>query len=240
MYLIAASLLRNGYDITITLPANDDARSYLQRCGVLQALNRIGIAIDGPVSPYNVGNARSLIEFMEIRTDLDGHENARLIDATRFRTFLGHHNVADNGASRIWMEVCSNAAEHSRAVNGSAFVVAQAYATELEIAVVDAGVGIPATLRHYDFRSDDEAIYEAVMRDDVTGRVDAAGRPVDGGLGLPDTRSAADRLYVRSGAGSVYNVTGQREEGGGLTLVRSQATHIGGTLVVATLLYPQC
>lgn len=118
-YLIATSLIRSGYNVTVVLPTNAEVRSYLQRCGILQALKRTGIAVNGPVEPYNVGNARSLIEFTEIRTDLDGHENARLVDVTCFRGFLQDHQIRDKGALRAWMEICSNAAEHSHATSGA-------------------------------------------------------------------------------------------------------------------------
>ncbi len=236
IFLIASSLIKSGYDVTVQLPQNAGALSYLRRCGILLALHDFGLDVGENIEPYNVGNAPGLIEFTPIRTDLGGHDNADLIDVTRFRQYLAHHNIHSQSAALSWMEICSNAAEFSGAAPGSAFVIAQAYATELEIAVVDAGLGIPTTLHQYGFPSDAEAIFQAVISEEVTGRVDAGGNPMYGGLGLPYVRDAADRLYVRSGSGVISNASGLRDAEG-LLLTASEGCNLAGTLVAATFCY---
>lgn len=53
---------------------------------------------------------------------------------------------------------------------------------------------------------------------------------------LPGVHATADRLYIRSGSGIVFNVSGQRD-GDGLSLVCADAVQLGGTLVAPTFIY---
>lgn len=130
------------------------------------------------------------------------------------------------------MEIASNAAEHSKASDNGAFFSAQAWRAqrrELQIVVVDDGCGIPATLRGFGYQNDCDAIRAAIESTEVSGRRDAAGNPMGGGLGLPYVADTATKMMVRSGS---CLATGYHKAGG-TRLATTAVRPVQGTLVVA-------
>lgn len=200
LYLAAAWLKKRFARVVLHRPTARHVDAYLLRCGIYQALVDEGVSIDGQVEPYNLGGAQNLIEFMAIDPD------AGRLDPNHFRARLGDvaGRLSDQRVGRVWIELCGNAAEHSGAAEThGAYYFAQWYGInddeQLQIVVVDKGVGIP---RHLDFLQldDEEVIRRACTDEAITGRRDAAGRlTCVGGYGLPEAFRLSNEFYVRSG-----------------------------------------
>jgi len=114
--------------------------------------------------------------------------------------------------------------------------MAQAYPDEasIEVAIADVGCGIRAALGEERYPSDAEAI-AAALREEVTGRRDAAGNPAEGGYGLPTVAAESDVLEIRSGSARLTsNVI--RNAQGELILKPRSVPPLDGTQVAATIL----
>ncbi|HEY6237152.1 MAG TPA: hypothetical protein VIW69_18765 [Candidatus Elarobacter sp.] len=114
-------------------------------------------------------------------------------------------------------------------------MMAQAYPArhEIEIAVADVGRGIRAALGAEAYPSHAAAVF-AAMREQVTGRRDAAGNPAEGGYGLPIVAEEAHYLAIRTGDALLDGQT-LRNERGELVLTARPVVALDGTLVVATV-----
>jgi hypothetical protein len=204
-HLIATifALLKRGYRLTVSRPRAPAVDSYLRRTDVWGLLARNGITVPEELAGFNHGAAPGLVECQEIHTSGDLEENLRRVEvlAKQLRGALGVAGL-DRKLYSLFIELASNAAEHSRSEHG-AFVMAQVYRRlpEIELSVVDVGRGIRAALYEaHGFQKDLDAV-RAALEDGITGRVDAAGRPTGaGGCGLATARYEAARLVVRSGS----------------------------------------
>jgi anti-sigma regulatory factor (Ser/Thr protein kinase) len=202
VFALTFTLRRLSRDVRIREPSAPDKRDYLRRTNFWGVLETQRFAIPADWRGYNIGRAQGLIEPSIVRTDATVRENVetsvmlfdRLRAALARAGILGRDRVAS-----VFSELSLNAAEHSHSPRG-AFVMAQAYPArhEIEIAVADVGRGIRAALGAEAYPSHAAAVF-AAMREQVTGRRDAAGNPAEGGYGLPIVAEEADYLAIRTG-----------------------------------------
>ncbi len=234
VFMLAFTLRRLRRDVRICEPVAPERRDYLRRTNFWGVLETQGFTIPADWRGYNIGRAQGLIEPSIVRTDATVRENVdtsvMLFD--RLRAALARAGISgrDRVAS-VFSELSLNAAEHSHSPRG-AFVMAQAYPArhEIEIAVADVGRGIRAALGD-EYPSHAAAVF-AAMREQVTGRRDAAGNPAEGGYGLPIVAEEAAYLAIRTGD-ALLDGRAVRDERGELVLTAQPVVPLDGTLVVA-------
>lgn len=83
------------------------------------------------------------------------------------------------------------------------------------------------------YPTDAQAIL-AALKEEVTGRRDAAGNLAEGGYGLPTVAEEADVLAIRSGD-ALLESADARNDRGELILHPIRVARLDGTLVVATV-----
>lgn len=237
-FTLCYTLAQEGYAVRIIAPTGN-AASYMRRAYFFETLAEGGIPVPQELlGGYNFAGARTLIECRRIEShqrDIEAckRQTAQLKD--QFELAIDAAGLHLRTSSTVWSELCGNAAEHSRSPLG-AFVVAQTYESrEIEIAIADVGIGIYQSLAHLGRYADDQAAILGATEYGVTGRVDAAGKPVDGGMGLWQVLGDADRVTIRSGSGIAENTSGSRDPENLLTLDARGCARLRGTIVTATV-----
>lgn len=237
IFVLAFTLLRRKYDVSIREPLVPDKRDYLRRTNFWGVLETQGFVIPPEWRGYNLGRAPSLIEPSIVRTDASIRDNVEtsVILFERLQVALGRAGLSGRDrAASVFSELSLNAAEHSLSPRG-AFVMAQAYPArhEIEIAVADVGRGIRAGLADEKYETHADAVI-AAMQELVTGRRDAGGNLVEGGYGLPIVAEESDYLAIRTGD-ALLEGRDVRNARGELVLAARPVAPLDGTLVVATV-----
>jgi anti-sigma regulatory factor (Ser/Thr protein kinase) len=237
VFSLAFTMQRRGAEIRLIQPAHGVRLDYLRRINFFNVLVQQGLDIPQGHAPIDPGESPGLIKPSIVKTTDTTAENVNtsVILYDRFRRALEHLQLEGHDrAASVFSELSLNAAEHSRSPNG-AFVMAQAYPERhaVELAVADVGRGIRSALGEDRYESDTDAIL-AALREEVTGRRDAAGQLAEGGYGLPTVAEEADVLEIRSGD-ALLQSRGERNQRGELVLYPRTVPRLDGTLVVATV-----
>jgi len=199
-------LMTNGQ---ILPPLSPPVRIYLQRMNLLRSVP--GFAhVDEPFERRKEEGFRGCLSFV------DDTDYARV--ASELTNALAERCATDDvarGAVRVCLdEVTENVVHHANAPAG--FAAAQGWRKnrEFEIAIVDLGIGIRASLTanaSYAHIATDEAAIAAALRPQVTSTPDR-----NAGIGLFITKhllkANGGSLFVRSGYGAVYAGSEERVE----------------------------
>lgn len=170
--LLATAVLRlrqQGSEITIGRPDSDKVDSYLNRIDFYELA---GVAADYPwVRRDSSGRFREVVQVQsEIEGDIVVQEVLEIL-----RGNVPGMDAIYDAIQYAFLEVVNNVFHHAHSPT-HAVVCAQSYGRlgQVEIAVVDSGVGIPASLRGnpqlVDRFATDEAAIELAVKSRVTGR----------------------------------------------------------------------
>ena len=211
--------------VTVHVPADIDVHTYGTRLDLYADLPENVTLTNPPVRMTRSNHRQRLIELTSI------HTSSRLLD---FEDHVGH--VAE-GISRAHrrlfrhglVEAAENVIDHAASPVG-ALVSAQRYSDRLEIAVVDAGRGIHASLtrrRKYQELSESQAI-AAVLEEGATRRVGSGG----GGIRqLTELVNGHRNAVIELGSGRVA----ARISGLAGPIYRNPSSPIPGTWLTLTL-----
>lgn len=203
---MAHSASRDGQKVTFNLPEAPNLSSYIMRMDLLKHLDGVARILGEVPSEERTDRSDVLLELTRIERPEEAEELAsRIVPLARAQAT---HEVT----TAVFMglgEFLDNACTHADSPIG-VFAVAQAYSGEtsgrrgLEVAVVDAGIGILEHLRrnakYARLRRDETAIRYA-LQPGVSGTRDQRG------YGFSDVldevrRAGLGRLVVRSGDGT--------------------------------------
>jgi hypothetical protein len=196
----AARLHHEGTPVVLVLAAIGGVRRYLTRMDMVATLDQAGIKIIGTVPALRRGDCADVL--LEVRQIQNPEEAARFaVDAWE----LARRHTTDRSAAaaaKMLGELLDNATTHASSPVG-VYAAAQVHprAGDMELAVADGGIGIPAHLaRNPCFRHITAAeALEAALRPGVSGTSENRGN------GLPDLLNIASNLggelILRSGDG---------------------------------------
>jgi hypothetical protein len=196
----AARLRYEGNPVGFALPADGDVRRYLARMDLVAHLGQTGVTVTGPsCSVRRADRGDVLLELRRIRDPADAERFAN--DAYE----LARQHTSDSSAAaaaKMLGELLDNAITHASSPVG-VYAAAQVHqrAADVQLAVADAGIGIPSHLaRNPRFRNLTAAqALNAALQPGVTGTSERRGN------GLPDLLSTASgfggQLLLRSDDG---------------------------------------
>jgi hypothetical protein len=196
----AARLRYEGNPVAFALPADGDVRRYLARMDLVAHLDQAGVMVTGPsCSIRRADRGDVLLEVRRVRDPADAERFAG--DAYE----LARRHTSDSSAAaaaKMLGELLDNAVTHASSPVG-VYAAAQVHqrAADVELAVTDAGIGIPSHLaRNPCFRNLTAAqALSAALQPGVTGTSERRGN------GLPDLLSTASgfggQLLLRSDDG---------------------------------------
>ncbi|MDP9750370.1 MULTISPECIES: ATP-binding protein [Thermoanaerobacter] len=200
--------LRNSKGYKIIKPRNKNVHDYLARMGFYDLLN-----LSVPYPYFKHDSEGRFCEIRELETPEDVYNVSQQINEIIVRNIKGEYKLK-NCISYSVAEVIENVFHHSKSpVNG--FACAQVYPVErvVEIAVVDAGIGIKHSLskKYKDLKTDIEAI-EKALELYVTCKTDNT----NSGEGLYFTKKFIEEnkgeLVILSGYGKYKLFGGQIEK----------------------------
>ncbi|HJQ46901.1 MAG TPA: hypothetical protein VJ870_11350 [Amycolatopsis sp.] len=195
--------------VTLRLPADPSATSYLQRMDVVRQMPA-RTQIEGQLPPEaRTDHRRRLMEVTALN-----ERNVNDLSEWLGRLVMGFykdHPKAGAAVFRACSELMGNATEHGLSDRG-AFMAVQLYSgrttgpARLEFAVCDTGIGIMNHLRRnpqYDYLSRDELAIQKAMEEGVSG-VEAGERGNGLSDAVGDTRKYGGvDFQIRSGRGEV-------------------------------------
>lgn len=160
-------LLQEGFSVRVSRPESEQVDSYLNR---IDFYDLAGMDVDYPWRRHSA-NGR-FREVVQVQSEDEGEEVVGEVMAILNRNVEGVAGVYD-AVHHAFLEVVSNVFHHAQSLT-QAVICAQSYPWCVELAVVDSGRGIPASLGQNPelvgrFDSAAEAI-ELAVQPRVTGR----------------------------------------------------------------------
>lgn len=213
-------------EVHVHAPDSANVHTYATRLNLYRALPANVTLTRQPATIRRRDRRSRLIELDHVTDEAGLHElSDHVADVARRSVRRRHRRLFRHGV----VEVADNVFEHADSFPG-AFVAAQRYRDRLEIAVVDAGRGIQASLAtrsEYADLTEIEAV-QAVLEHGATRRPDSAG----GGLRslqelLADQRGSTFELAT----GSIIARIGSETP----NAYRTTTTHVPGTWVTITI-----
>ena len=201
--LIEFAALHVG-EVFVDCPSNLNVNNYLERMSLYDDLpSNVSLSRDRPHLSTNA--SEKLIELRRVNSTESVESVVDAVQRAAYYT-LGRNKVAKACGTAV-AAAAENVLDHSESPIG-AFIAAQTYrGTGLELACVDLGLGIPATLRRRSEYSHlgDAAVIQKALEDGVTSaQRDDQGR----GAGLADLcktvrRAGHSTLTIQSGHANV-------------------------------------
>lgn len=214
-------------EVRVHVPDSHDVHTYATRLDLYRELPANVVLTRPPATIRRHDRRSRLIELAHVTTEVALHDlSDHVADVARRSVRQRHQRLFRHGV----VEVADNAFEHADSLPG-AFVAAQRYPDRLEIAVVDAGRGIQASLAtrsKYADLTEVEAV-QAVLEDGATRRPDSAGGALkDLRQLLADQRGSNLELATGSVVARIGSATAPDN-------YRTATTHVPGTWVTITI-----
>lgn len=159
MVSLAAFFSANPFvDIEVCRPDDEKVCSYLNRMGFYQHL---GYEDDYPYTKWDADG-----RFIELKSFNEKNQDDVVNEITKCLARLGLSEQVQRALQFTFDELIDNACSHSNSYSNS-YVCAQLFPSrmELHLAIADAGIGIPGSLREltkYHSFSDDDLLYESI------------------------------------------------------------------------------
>lgn len=191
-------------DIEICRPDDKDVCSYLNRMGFYQHL---GYEFDYPYTKWDPDG-----RFIELKSFNEENQDDVVNEITKCLARLGLSEQVQRALQFTFDELIDNACSHSNSCSNS-YVCAQLFPStmELHLAIADAGIGIPESLRkltEYHSFSDDDLLNESIKNLVSAKR----GFGAHQGQGLYKVHSLMEKskgeLYIYSNRGYLSTISG--------------------------------